>query len=156
MAKNFWLQLETGFFDRTEIRCLETYSNGNEIVILYLKLMAKAIPGDGYLSLGYEVAINETLISSITNIPVETVMECLPILLQMKLVSLIDNYTIFIADTKDRVGSAKRSSNNSRYNRKNDFSSQIHKTIENESSTIEKPVKLTKKERVEYIMNIKE
>ena len=45
----YWMRLPANFFDREEIKILESQQNGKEYVILYLKLMLRAINSEGEL-----------------------------------------------------------------------------------------------------------
>ena len=45
----FWLKLHHDFFNRDEIRIIESQPNGKDYIIFYLKLMLKSINDNGKL-----------------------------------------------------------------------------------------------------------
>lgn len=86
----FWIRLMSDFFEKTEVRLIEKAPNGKEIILLYLKLLCKAIESKGYLLFNGK-AYNEDIISLITDTDIDTVRTGLSLLEDYGLIERRDN-----------------------------------------------------------------
>lgn len=69
----FWLKLQNNFFERDEIRIIESQPNGKDYIIFYLKLMLKSINDNGKLLFKDTIPYTPEMLSSITNTGIDTV-----------------------------------------------------------------------------------
>lgn len=49
MAKYYWLKLKNDFFSDLNVKKLRRQQNGDSFLVIYLKMLLKAIANDGYL-----------------------------------------------------------------------------------------------------------
>ena len=103
--KYYWLKLKRDFFKRHDIRIIEEMQNGKEYLLFYLKLLVESIDHDGSLRFSDTIPYNEQMLSVITNTNVDIVRSALKLLVNLKLVEIKDDDTIYMEEVNKMIGS---------------------------------------------------
>lgn len=103
--KYYWLKLHKDFFKRHEIRVIEEMPNGKDYILFYLKLLVESITHEGKLRFSDAIPYNEQMLSSITNTNIDTVKNAMDIFIQLNMIEVLDDATIFMKEVEDMVGS---------------------------------------------------
>ena len=103
--KYYWLKLKRDFFKRHDIRIIEEMPNGKEYLLFYLKLLVESIDHDGSLRFSDTIPYNEQMLSVITNTNVDIVRSALKLLVNLKLVEIKDDDTIYMEEVNKMIGS---------------------------------------------------
>lgn len=115
--KYYWLKLHKDFFKRHEIRVIEEMPNGKDYILFYLKLLVESITHEGKLRFSDAIPYNEQMLSSITNTNIDTVKNAMDIFIQLNMVEVLDDATIFMKEVEDMVGSESASAERVRKHR---------------------------------------
>ena len=94
----YWLKLKRDFFKRHDIRVIEDMPNGKEYVLFYLKLMVEAIDHEGALRFSDTIPYSESMLSSVTNTNVDIVRSALRIFMELGMVELLNDETLFLTE----------------------------------------------------------
>ena len=94
----YWLKLKRDFFKRHDIRVIEDMPNGKEYVLFYLKLMVEAIDHEGALRFSDTIPYSESMLSSVTNTNVDIVRSALRIFMELGMVELMNDETLFLTE----------------------------------------------------------
>lgn len=108
MAENkkyYWLKLHKDFFKRHEIRIIEDMPSGKDYILFYLKLLVESISHNGSLRFSDTIPYNEQMLSTITNTNVDIVKAAMQIFLQLNMIELLDDETIYMVETANMIGS---------------------------------------------------
>lgn len=103
--KFFWLKLHHDFFNRDEIRIIESQPNGKDYIIFYLKLMLKAINDNGKLMFKDTIPYTPEMLASITNTSIDTVRVAIDAFVKLGLITLLDDGALFMQEVQKLVGS---------------------------------------------------
>lgn len=117
--KYYWLKLHKDFFKRHEIRVIEEMPNGKDYILFYLKLLVESITHEGKLRFSDAIPYNEQMLSSITNTNIDTVKNAMDIFIQLNMIEVLDDATIFMKEVEDMVGSESASAIRKRKSREN-------------------------------------
>mgnify|MGYP000278816061 CR=1 FL=1 len=101
----FWLKLHHDFFNRDEIRIIESQPNGKDYIIFYLKLMLKAINDNGKLMFKDTIPYTPEMLASITNTSIDTVRVAIDAFAKLGLITLLDDGALFMQEVQKLVGS---------------------------------------------------
>lgn len=101
----FWLKLNENFFEREEIKIIESMKNGKDYIIFYLKLLLKSIKSEGKLLFRNIIPYTPEMLSSITNTDVDTVRIAIEIFSKLGLMQVWDDGTLFMVETQNMIGS---------------------------------------------------
>ena len=71
--KYYWLKLKDDFFERDEIKIIESQKNGKDYINFYLKLLLKSVKTEGTLRFKDAIPYNLDMLSTITNSNIDTV-----------------------------------------------------------------------------------
>ena len=105
-AKRFiWLKLQHDFFNRDEIRIIESQPNGKDYIIFYLKLMLKSINDNGKLLFKDTIPYTPEMLASITNTSIDTVRVAIDAFVKLDLITLLDDGALFMQEVQKLVGS---------------------------------------------------
>lgn len=105
-AKRFiWLKLQHDFFNRDEIRIIESQPNGKDYIIFYLKLMLKSINDNGRLIFKDTIPYTPEMLASITNTSIDTVRVAIDAFVKLDLITLLDDGALFMQEVQKLVGS---------------------------------------------------
>ncbi|OHE27430.1 MAG: hypothetical protein A2084_01615 [Tenericutes bacterium GWC2_39_45] len=116
--KYYWLKLVNNFFEREDIKILESQENGSIYVLFYLKLLLKSIEAEGALRLNSMIPYDEKMLSVITNTNIDIVRAALTAFKALNLVELLENKTIYMNEIKAMIGSESDSAERVRKHRK--------------------------------------
>ncbi|HRG63939.1 MAG TPA: phage replisome organizer N-terminal domain-containing protein [Burkholderiales bacterium] len=101
----FWLKLHHDFFNRDEIRIIESQPNGKDYIIFYLKLMLKSINDNGKLLFKDTIPYTPEMLASITNTSIDTVRVAIDAFAKLGLITLLDDGALFMQEVQKLVGS---------------------------------------------------
>ncbi len=102
--KYYWLKLERHFFKRHDIRIIEAYPNGIIMSMFYLKLLVESIDHNGSLRFSEKLPYNPQMLSAVTGITVEIVVQALELLTNLNLIETLDDGTIRMLETEKMLG----------------------------------------------------
>lgn len=122
MAENkkyYWLKLHKDFFKRHEIRIIENMPNGKDYILFYLKLLVESISHNGNLRFSDTIPYNEQMLATITNTNVDIVKAAMQIFLELNMIEVLDDATIYMIETENLIGSETASTIRSRKSREN-------------------------------------
>ena len=104
-GKFYWLKLKRDFFKRHDIRIIEELPNGKEYILFYLKLLLESIDHEGALRFSDTVPYNEQMLSVITNTNVDVVRSAMKIFVELNMIEVLGDETIFMAEVDKLIGS---------------------------------------------------
>ena len=120
MAKKFyWLKLKRDFFKRHDIRIIEEMPNGKDYVLFYLKLLLESIDHEGSLRFSDTIPYNEQMLSVITNTNVDIVRSAMKLFIDLRLIEIFDDQTIYMGEVEKMIGSESESAERMRRLRQN-------------------------------------
>ena len=115
--KYYWLKLKRDFFKRHDIRIIEEMPNGKEYILFYLKLLLESIDHEGALRFSETVPYNEQMLSVITNTNIDIVRSAMKMFIELKMMDIFDDQTIYMAEVEKLIGSATDNDNANRQRR---------------------------------------
>lgn len=101
----YWLKLQNNFFERDEIKIIESRPNGEKHINFYLKLLLKSISTEGKLMFRDLIPYTPEMLSSITNTDIDTVKVATELFLKLGLMERLDDGAIFMLETRNMIGS---------------------------------------------------
>ena len=101
----YWLKLHHDFFNRDEIRIIESQPNGKDYIIFYLKLMLKSINDNGKLLFKDTIPYTPEMLASITNTSIDTVRVAIDAFVKLGLITLLDDGALYMQEVQKLVGS---------------------------------------------------
>ena len=104
--KYYWLKLKRDFFKRHDIRIIEELPNGKEYLLFYLKLLVESIDHEGSLRFSDTIPYNDQMLSVITNTNVDIVRSAMKLFVDLKMLDVLDDETIYMAEVQKMIGSA--------------------------------------------------
>jgi predicted phage replisome organizer len=102
--KYYWLKLKRDFFKRHDIRRVEEMPNGKDYVLFYLKMLVESIDHNGELRFSETIPYNEQMLSVITNTNIDIVRSAMKLFLDLKLIDLFDDETIYMSEVQKLIG----------------------------------------------------
>lgn len=106
MAKKYyWLKLKDDFFERDEIKIIESQKNGKDYINFYLKLLLKSVKSSGELRFRDSIPYNLEMLATITNCNIDTVQVAIKMFVELGLMEKWDNGTLFMLETQNMIGS---------------------------------------------------
>ncbi|EKS4344814.1 phage replisome organizer N-terminal domain-containing protein [Clostridium sporogenes] len=106
--KYYWLKLQDNFFDREEIKIVENMPNGKEYIIFYMKLLLKSIKTEGKLKFREIIPYTPEMLSHVTGTNIDTVINAIDLFSRLQLMEKWDDGTLFMAETKNMIGSESK------------------------------------------------
>jgi predicted phage replisome organizer len=103
--KFYWLKLKRDFFKRHDIRIIEEMQNGKDYVLFYLKLLLESIDHEGSLRFSDTIPYNEQMLSVVTNTNIDIVRSAMKLFTELKLMEVLDDATIYMAEVNNMIGS---------------------------------------------------
>jgi predicted phage replisome organizer len=107
--KFYWLKLKRDFFKRHDIRIIEEMPNGKDYVLFYLKLLLESIDHEGSLRFSDTIPYNEQMLSVITNTNVDIVRSAMKLFVELQLIEIFDDQTIFMGEVEKMIGGESES-----------------------------------------------
>lgn len=106
MAKKYyWLKLKRDFFKRHDIQIIEAMPNGKDYILFYLKMLLESIDHEGELRFSDTIPYNEQMLSVITNTNIDIVKAAMKIFIELKMIEIFDDSTIFMGEVQRLIGS---------------------------------------------------
>lgn len=102
--KFYWLKLSKDFFKRHDIQIIEGMENGKDYILFYLKLLVESISHEGELRFSETVPYDEKMLSTITNTNIDVVRSAIKLFIQLNLMSIYDDKTIYMEETTKMLG----------------------------------------------------
>ena len=115
--KYYWLKLKRDFFKRHDIRIIEEMPNGKDYVLFYLKLLLESIDHEGSLRFSDTIPYNEQMLSVVTNTNIDIVRSAMKLFIDLNMMSICDDQTIYMTEVEKLIGSAVDNDNANRQRR---------------------------------------
>ena len=115
--KFYWLKLKKDFFKRHDIRIVEAMPNGKDYILFYLKMLLESIDHEGQLRFSETIPYNEEMLSIVTNTNVDIVHRAMEIFIELNMVDVYDDKTIYMTEVQSLIGSAADNDNANRVRR---------------------------------------
>jgi predicted phage replisome organizer len=115
--KYYWLKLKDDFFERDEIKIIESQQNGKDYINFYLKLLLKSVKSDGILKFRDSIPYNPEMLATITNCNIDTVQVAIKMFVELGLMEKWDDGTLFMLETQSMIGSETDSAERKRRQR---------------------------------------
>lgn len=112
MAKSkkfYWLKLKRDFFKRHDIQIIESMPNGKDYVLFYLKLLLESIDHEGTLRFSDTIPYSEQMLSVITKTNIDIVRSAMKLFIELRLIEIFDDQTIFMGEIEKMIGSESES-----------------------------------------------
>ena len=103
--KFYWLKLKRDFFKRHDIRIIEEMPNGKDYILFYLKMLLESIDHEGELRFSETIPYNEQMLSVITNTNIDIVKSAMKIFIDLHMIDILDDSTIYMAEVLKLTGS---------------------------------------------------
>lgn len=103
--KYYWLKLKRDFFKRHDIRIIEEMPNGKDYILFYLKMLLESIDHEGELRFSETIPYNEQMLSVITNTNIDIVKSAMKIFIELNMIEILDDSTIYMAEVLKLTGS---------------------------------------------------
>ena len=103
--KYYWLKLKRDFFKRHDIRIIEEMPNGKDYLLFYLKLLLESVDHEGSLRFSDTIPYNEQMLSVITNTNVDIVKSAMNLFIELKMIEVLDDKTIYMIEVEKHIGS---------------------------------------------------
>ncbi len=103
--KYYWLKLKRDFFKRHDIRIIEGMPNGKDYLLFYLKMLLESIDHEGELRFSETIPYNEQMLSIITNTNIDIVKSAMKIFIELNMIEILDDSTIYMAEVLKLTGS---------------------------------------------------
>lgn len=105
VKKYYWLKLKRDFFKRHDIRIIEEMPNGKDYILFYLKMLLESIDHEGELRFSEAIPYNEQMLSVITNTNIDIVKSAMKIFIDLNMIELFDDSTIYMSEVQRLIGS---------------------------------------------------
>lgn len=116
-GKYYWLKLKRDFFKRHDIRIIEEMPNGKDYILFYLKLLLESIDHNGSLRFSDTIPYNEQMLSVVTNTNIDIVRSAMKLFVELNMMSVYDDQTIYMNEVDKLIGSAASNDNANRQRR---------------------------------------
>ncbi len=107
-TRNFWIQMDYGFYESDRMLYLESLPHGQEYSHFYTKLLLKSVKTGGILRLSSALAYTDAMLAGFTRMPLEIVSEAMAQLEALELVQRREDGTIFLPELNDMVGAESK------------------------------------------------
>ena len=141
-GKFYWLKLKRDFFKRHDIRIIEAMPNGKDYILFYLKLLLESIDHEGKLRFSETIPYNEQMLSVITNTNVDVVKAAMDIFIELQMMEVQDDKTIYMQEVKKLIGSETKSAERVRRFRENQKMLQCNADVTKCNIEIEKDIEI--------------
>ena len=116
-GRYYWLKLKRDFFKRHDIKIIESMPNGKDYILFYLKLLVESVDHDGALRFSDAIPYDVNMLSVVTNTNADIVKSALEIFVNLQLIDILDDKTIFMNEVSNMIGSAADNANAKRQKR---------------------------------------
>lgn len=130
MAKRYyWLKLQKDFFKRHDIRIIESMPNGKDYILFYLKMLVESVSHEGELRFSETIPYDENMLSAVTNTNVDIVRSAMKVFIELGMMEILDDKTIYMAEVQKMIGSESDSAERMRKHRKQVETSQCDNNV---------------------------
>ena len=136
--KFYWLKLKRDFFKRHDIRIVEEMENGKDYLLFYLKMLLESIDHEGELRFSETIPYNEKMLSVITNTNIDIVRSAMKVFVDLKMIEILDDSTIYMTEVLKLTGSETASAERKRKSRKNQQLLAMCDNVTNECDIVQK------------------
>lgn len=136
--KYYWLKLKRDFFKRHDVRIIEEMPNGKDYVLFYLKMLLESIDHEGELRFSEAIPYNEQMLSVITNTNIDIVRSAMKIFMDLNMVEVYDDQTIYMNEVQRLIGSETAGAERVRQHRKRQKALQSNNEVTKSNTEIEK------------------
>ena len=136
--KFYWLKLKRDFFKRHDIRIIEAMPNGKDYILFYLKMLLESIDHEGELRFSDAIPYNEQMLAVITNTNIDIVKAAMKLFIDLRMVDVMDDQTIYMMEVEKLIGSESESAARMRKHRANARSSLCDANVQKSDTEIEK------------------
>lgn len=106
MAKRlFWVKLKNDFYAQPEIKLMMAEDQGGDMVVLYQQLLLMSLEFNGFLRYSEALPYDHRKIAVVTNYKVEFVEKALNLFVELGVVEMLDDGTLYFTKLVDCVGS---------------------------------------------------
>ena len=116
--KYYYLKLKDTFFDDERIKILESMPNGIYYSNLLLKLYLRSLKNNGKLTFTETIPYSLEMISTITNINIDTVRTGINILIELQFIDKLNNGKMFMSEIQNFIGQSSTEGDRKRLYRK--------------------------------------
>ena len=103
-VKYYYIKLKDNFFDKEEIKLLESMKDGYLYSNILLKICLKSLKMDGLLMLNEYIPYDANMLSAVVNHPVGVVKEALGLFEKLGLITVKDSGQIWINNIQELIG----------------------------------------------------
>jgi predicted phage replisome organizer len=156
-GRYYWIKLFTNFFDSDDVRVIEAQQNGEKYLILWLKLLLKAIEQEelGVLRYKAEIPYTPEILATVTHTDVDMVRSALALFQKMGLIEIDEAGSILIEAVQPMVGSVTSSAIRMRKLRARKAAKQLEDKSQKGASQSDVEIEIEKqKERDEEVEKI--
>ncbi len=139
--KFYWLKLKRDFFKRHDIRIIEEMPNGKDYVLFYLKLLLESIDHEGSLRFSDTIPYNEQMLAVITNTNIDIVRSAMKLFIELRLIEIFDDQTIYMGEIEKMIGSESESAGRMRRLRQRQQASLCDGDVQKSDTEKEKEIK---------------
>lgn len=107
--KRYWLKLDKDFLKSPQIKVIRNMPNGKDYIIFYLSLLLESIETIGHLRFSGLVPYNEEMLASVTDTNVDVVRTAMKIFIELGLVEILDDGTIYMTQVAQMTGKESES-----------------------------------------------
>ena len=100
----YWLKLQENFFERDEIKIIESMPNGKDYILFYLKLMLKSINDSGRLMFKNAIPYTPEMLSTITRTNIDVVRVAVDTFIGLGLMEKLDDGALFMGEVNKMLG----------------------------------------------------
>ena len=104
-GKLFWLKMPKDFFKRHDTRIIEGNDCGKEMLLFYIKLLCESLDHDGRLRFSDKTPYNCDMLATITNTNIEVVEKAIKLLVELGLVEVLEDKTLYMTKVVEMTGS---------------------------------------------------
>ncbi len=148
--KYYWLKLKEDFFERDEIKIIESQKNGKDYINFYFKLLLKSLKSNGTLRFKDAIPYNLEMLSTITNCNVDTVNTAINTFISLGLMEKWEDGTFFMLEVQNMVGSETSWAEKKReYRNKKTMSSNCQDKLNQKIGHVRQEIELDNRDREE-------
>ena len=149
IKRYYWLKLQENFFERDEIKIIESTPNGKDYVLFYMKLLLKAIHTNGKLIFKDTIPYTVEMLGTITNNNVDVVRVAVDTFIKLGLMGKLDDGALFMHEISKMLGSETEFAQKKREYRENKLSQALEDKTRTSSDNLK-----TKKDNVRQEIEI--
>ena len=115
--KYYYLKLKENFFEREEIKIIESLPNGFEYSNILLKMYLKSLKRDGKLMVTNLIPYSVETLSKVLGHNVDIIRNAIKVFEEFKLVEILDNGAIYLLDIQNFIGKSSTEADRKREQR---------------------------------------